>query len=74
MLETKDEIVHEVKNSSAINKFVYHKLTKTLIVVFQSGDKRYEYPNVPENLVREWMRAESKGRYYHKEIRKYGQI
>lgn len=54
------------KASSAIKGFV--KTEKGLEVTFQSGHK-YLYADVPANVVLGLERAESKGSYFHAEIR-----
>ena len=54
------------KASSAIKEFV--KTEKGLEVTFQSGHK-YLYAGVPANVVLGLERAESKGSYFHAEIR-----
>lgn len=54
------------KASSVIKGFV--KTEKGLEVTFQSGHK-YLYADVPANVVLGLERAESKGSYFHAEIR-----
>lgn len=54
------------KASSAIKGF--EKTEKGLEVTFQSGHK-YLYVGVPANVVLGLERAESKGSYFHAEIR-----
>lgn len=54
------------KARSAIKGFV--KTEKGLEVTFQSGHK-YLYADVPANVVLGLERAESKGSYFHAEIR-----
>lgn len=58
-----------VEGSSAIAAFEYNKNTRVLTVVFTHGGE-YEYPDIPEEIVRDWMLANSKGKYYNQVIRK----
>lgn len=58
-------------NSSCIKEFNYDETFEILTVVFQNGGK-YDYPDIPASLVHRWMKAESKGKFFNKEIRYYG--
>lgn len=58
-----------IEGSSAISAFEYNKITNMLTVVFTHGG-RYDYPDIPEKIVRDWMLANSKGKYYNQVIRK----
>ncbi len=61
-----------VDNSSCIQRFDYDESTKILTITFGHGGK-YDYPGIPKSLVERWMKSESKGKFYNKEIRfKYG--
>ena len=60
----------EIKNSSCIKSFDYNKETKVLRIEFTHGGI-YDYEGVPENIIRKWMQADSKGKFFNKEIR-YG--
>ena len=54
--------------STAIKKFKYDPKTKELWVTFQGSSKKYWYPRVPEEKVREMMAAPSKGEYFMNNI------
>ena len=69
--ENKDYIFLRDSNSSCIENFRYDKRVKNLIIKFFKGGE-YEYPNVDENIIRRWMKAESLGKFYNKEIRPLG--
>ena len=54
--------------STAIKKMKYDPKTKELWVTFQKKNKKYWYPRVPEEKVREMMAAPSKGEYFMNNI------
>ena len=54
--------------STAIKKMKYDPKTKELWVTFQGSNKKYWYPRVPEEKVREMMAAPSKGEYFMNNI------
>jgi hypothetical protein len=56
-------------DSSAIHGAAYDPETQTLFLQFASGEKTYEYPNVPEHIFEGLLTADSKGRYYASYIR-----
>lgn len=57
-------------SSSAISSVSYDKETRTLSVAFTSNPaKFYDFYNVPPRVVREFVKADSCGRYYHRNIR-----
>jgi len=60
----------EVENSTAISAFSYDTQTEILSVEFTHGGV-YQYPDVPEAIVREWMNAESFGKFFNQKVRKY---
>lgn len=62
------KIYQEIVNSSAIAGFEYDTETEILSVRFTSGDKMYDYVDIPEEVVQKWMNAESVGKYFHKYI------
>ena len=70
IFENHEEIIATVENSSCIKEFAYNKENGILTVTFTHGGK-YDYPGVPEKVVRDWMGAESAGKFFNKEIR-YG--
>ena len=57
--------------SSAIRSVGYDVATKRLEVEFISGTI-YQYVDVPENLYIDFMRAESKGAFFDRNIRNEG--
>lgn len=57
--------------STAISRVRYNPKTKNLYVTFTSGDKEYLFPNVPQDEVRKFLNASSKGRTYHLRISPY---
>jgi len=54
--------------SSIIKSAQYDATTKTLAVDLKTGN-RYQYANVPDDLVRRFERADSPGRFFNLEIR-----
>ena len=54
--------------SSNINSIGYDLETRTLEIEFHSGGV-YQYYNVPENIYRGLMNADSYGSYFHKNIK-----
>lgn len=63
-------IRREVPNSTAISAFEYDTETQILSIKFTSGGV-YDYPGLPEDIVRNWMIAESMGRYFNQNIKNY---
>ena len=57
-------------HSSAIRKVGFNSATSTLYIDFEDSDPYYEYYNVPEHVFREFVNAQSVGRYYHRHIKK----
>lgn len=55
-------------SSSNISKIEYDSKKKTLTVTFHSGSA-YEYADVPESTYKAFLRAPSKGRYLHANIK-----
>ena len=55
-------------DSSAIDSIAYDKDEKKLWIRFTSGSL-YEYRNVEESTVNELDEAESKGKYFHNNIK-----
>ena len=50
--------------SAVIRSFKYDEASQTLLIVFQSG-RRYEYLDVPTELVEELRRAFAKGEFFN---------
>lgn len=61
----------EVKDSSAIKSYEYNKSTKMLKVLFVNGKQMYDYPDVPEEVVKNWNNSDSMGKYFNREIKRY---
>lgn len=57
---------HEVNSTSIVA--IEEKGNGTIIVEFNSRGK-YQYSNVPEDVIREFLRAPSVGRFFNEEIR-----
>ena len=66
--ETDKIISMKVPGSKCISEFIYDKEKSILRVIFCHGG-HYDYGDISENLVRRWMQAESKGKFFNKEIR-----
>ena len=62
------ELVAEVE-SSVINKIVYNEKTKELYIVFKNKHI-YKYKEVPIEIIKEFISAESKGKYFNKKLKK----
>lgn len=60
--------LHFKVNSTAIRKIAYDSNEKRLSITFNSN-KTYDYPNVPAQLVCNFMKSPSKGQFFNKEIR-----
>ncbi len=56
-------------SSSNLDKLKYNPKEKTLEVVFKNGGK-YRYPNVSKHVYDKLLNAESKGKYFHRAIKK----
>jgi hypothetical protein len=54
--------------SAAIARIEYDELSQELIVTFTTG-KTYTYFRVPPDVYREFLEAESKGRFFNETIR-----
>lgn len=65
------KIVKEITTSSAISAFEYDTETMVLQIRFMSG-RTYDYPNVPESIVVDWMNSESMGKFFNANIRSLG--
>lgn len=65
----KPEVTIAVEDSSAISGLRYQADNQKLFVQFQSGEKEYPYYNVPPQVFEEFAQAESKGKFFHAEIR-----
>lgn len=54
--------------SSVLDSVRYDPASQDLIVLFDNGDI-YEYHGVPEELYQGLLQADSKGRFFHENIR-----
>lgn len=65
----------KVKNaqvaSTAIKSFDYDPKKEDLDIQFAGGSKKYRFPDVPSEVVSEWMEAPSKGKFYNAVIKQY---
>lgn len=66
--ETKHKVLQQ---STAIDTIDYNPKKQDLLVKFRGGTKRYLFPKVPEEVVRKWLNASSKGRFYNKNIKQF---
>lgn len=66
------KIYQKVTGSSAISGFEYDTVTEVLSVRFVSGNKKYDYPGIEQEVVERWLESESMGKYFHKYIRNHG--
>ena len=55
--------------SSDIDRIGYNYKNKDLLVCFKSGTK-WVYHNFPSNLYNDFLNAESKGKFFHRYIKK----
>lgn len=58
----------EKKISSIIKEIKYDSLSHNLKITF-TNDQEYLYENVPQSVVDEWERSESKGKFFLKEVK-----
>lgn len=68
MLENNEKLIVEVENSACIKSFEYYKASKILRVTFQHGGY-FDYSDLEYDIVKRWMQADSKGKFYNKEIK-----
>lgn len=59
----KDSEIETEVESSAIKGYTWNPETHSLFITYTNGDKEYEFPNVPESIVKELDNAPSKGRF-----------
>lgn len=69
MLDNGNVLELIITDSKCISGFRYDKSTKILRVNFCHGGY-YDYADIEESLIRRWLRAESKGKFFNREIRK----
>lgn len=58
-------------SSTAIDNINYNPKKKDLIVQFKNNSKKYLFPKVPESVVKDWLKASSKGRFYNKHVKEF---
>lgn len=68
MFENEKYIAMKIDNSSCISGFKYDKNKKSLEVNFCHGGN-FIYGDIEENLIREWIKSDSKGRFFNKYLR-----
>lgn len=71
VLASDDDVSTEVQEveSTLIKSVAYDADTQVLTLVFVNNDETYEYANVPEEVYKDLMAAESKGSYFAKNIK-----
>lgn len=58
--------------SAAVDSLEYNSETEVMTIRFKNNkDKKYDYYNVPLREIIGFMEADSKGRYFHHNLRKY---
>lgn len=73
-MDNKDQDVSEtplsynVLNSKTIKKIEYDNKTVSLTVTFQT-DQKYLYNNVPESIYQDFIKSESKGKFFARYIK-----
>ena len=60
-----------ITGSSQISGVTYNADTKTLTIRFKRNGAVYQYLNVPQQIYDELLRAESKGRFLHQDIKPF---
>ena len=63
-------IIEKELKSSAIKEIRYDEDLRNLTITFTSGGK-YDYPEVPKCEVEGLIKAESAGKYFNQNIKKY---
>lgn len=58
-------------SSTCVDSFDYDPKTGDLDIKFRGGDKKYTYPNVPPEVVKEFMDSPSIGKAFHELIEPY---
>jgi hypothetical protein len=61
-------MIRKSVDSTNLKKVGYDRKTKELEITFQNG-RVYVYDDVPEEVFKELLDADSKGRYFNSEIR-----
>lgn len=65
-------VIKERVNSSAIDRIEYDIKTHELTIFFNSNiEQGYGFYEVPYDEVQAFLKAKSKGQYYHRRIKSY---
>jgi len=70
-------ITTPITDSSQITEIAYDPSEQILVITFKKKGTKYAYTNVPAHIHDELIKAESKGKYFHQNIRgkfEYGRI
>ncbi|MFH0880626.1 MAG: KTSC domain-containing protein [Lentisphaerota bacterium] len=66
---TTEAVAAQDVESTLIKSVSYDPATQVLTLVFVKNDETYEYKNVPEDIYKGLMAAESKGSYFASDIK-----
>lgn len=66
--KTADDYKETSVNSTAVRSIDYNPKNGNLDIQYTSGSKKYRYPNVPPEVVTEFLDSPSKGKYLYYEI------
>lgn len=67
--KTADDYKETAIASTAVRTISYNPKNGNLDIQYTSGDKKYRYPNVPPEVVTEFLDSPSKGKYLYYEIK-----
>jgi hypothetical protein len=67
----KSEVQDYKIKSTAVKGFTWNPRTRSLFLTFTNGNKEYEYPDVPEDVVEDFENASSKGRFVNRVLKEY---
>lgn len=67
--KTADDYKETSVDSTAVKTISYDPKNGNLDIQYTSGDKKYRYPNVPPEVVTEFLDSPSKGKYLYYVIR-----
>lgn len=66
--EAADDFKETAVSSTAVRSIDYNPKNGNLDIQYTSGSKKYRYPNVPPEVVTEFLDSPSKGKYLYYEI------
>lgn len=66
--EDADDFKETAVSSTAVRTIGYNPKNGNLDIQYTSGSKKYRYPNVPPEVVTEFLDSPSKGKYLYYEI------